>query len=100
LGPTDELFSVTGHHRNRKLVKGMYLRTDPIQGYYKENGYWKITILTTRLNNEMWTNPLIKNHKSCQELGLIRSRTQHINPGHTYLKVHHRHCLWTRNTNL
>ena len=66
------------HLRDRsgpKAVKGKWLQ--------------KNVKLTTRLKNETWTNPQIKNHKNSHELGLIRPQTQNKNPEQMYLKFEH-----------
>jgi hypothetical protein len=62
-----KLFSITGPHRNRKMVIGK------LKINYKPQTY-------------TWTNLQIKNQWKSYEVRLIRPQTQHKNSEHMYLK--------------
>jgi hypothetical protein len=70
--PKTELFSVSGHHRNRNL-----LRYPPESRYSPKavTGKWLFrNELATKPKNEIRTTQQITDHKMCHELRLMRLR--------------------------
>jgi hypothetical protein len=62
----------------------MHLRTDLVQGTNRKIATKKQK-LNTVLNNEIWTNPQIKNHTKGHEVNVTRTQARHKNPEHLHL---------------